>query len=78
MAQRNAKIAKLVALWEEMEDTAYQMEEWLAKPEFAEILNTEISPNTMTEEDIKHELEKLKVRVISYIWKTQTNSVHLS
>ena len=61
MVQKCAKMERLVLLWDEMEETFYQMEEWLAKPEFAAILDAEINPNSMTEEELKRQLGELKV-----------------
>lgn len=60
-AQRSAKMARLVDLWAEMEDTAHQMELWLDRPEFIDILNSNISPNSLTEEQLLQQLHKLKV-----------------
>lgn len=59
---------RLVNLWDEMEDTAHQMELWLNRPEFAEVLNSDVSPNSLSEEELKKQLDKLKVNhLISWV-----------
>lgn len=68
MGQKCQKMERLVKLWDEMEETFYQMEEWLAKPEFAAILDSEISPNSMTEEELKQQLEELKVIYLLFMF----------
>ncbi|XP_039285327.1 nesprin-1-like [Nilaparvata lugens] len=58
--QRASKLERLVALWKEMQDTASNMEEWLAKPEFAILLKDLPSPSTMTTEQLERQLIEMK------------------
>lgn len=48
-------------LWAELEDTANQMELWLARPEMAEILTDNFNAETLSEEELQLQLNKLKV-----------------
>lgn len=59
--QRVAKMQRLVDLWAEMEDTAHQMELWLQRPEFAQVLNSQVNPSALSEDELRKQLNQLKV-----------------
>lgn len=61
VSQRASKLDRLVALWNEMEETAKHMEEWLKKPEFAVLLRPMPAPATLTEEQLQKQLVELQV-----------------
>lgn len=52
---------RLVQLWADLEDTAHEMELWMARPEMAELLTTDINPESLSEEELHLQLNKLKV-----------------
>lgn len=66
--QRVAKMQRLVDLWAEMEDTAHQMELWLQRPEFAQVLNSQVNPSALSEEELCRQLDQLKVRQVVWLF----------
>ncbi|KAL1139460.1 hypothetical protein AAG570_006444 [Ranatra chinensis] len=61
--QRANRLDKLVAAWREMESTTKQIETWIDRPRFAEILND----NASKHETLDKQLAELKV-MIYYIY----------